>query len=333
MKRLLGLLAGILMVASTAAGSVTLSFNSNITTGFCWYGEVIAGDSVALDSEYGQYVSDPVPEGTCGGGGTTYFKVNALHQGRSVLAFVYERSWEPEDDYGYYLAEVDAENNVTVTELPENCRVSGVVASVDVENRTAMLEDGTVLGFEEESELPKAAQGIKAFLREDGTAVLWQDFPAARMSDTQLLGGTLVAVSYSDSGDMLGNTYRVSLKHDEDGVFTLCIEQSEAHNLPIEVSRYRADEAVLERIAQIVRENGMEAWENRQDKLYVCDASQPYLTLYLEKPNGKTDTIGIDGYIMFTSSESKAYKKVINLLYESSSEENLIEEYTREKEQ
>lgn len=328
MIKILSLITALFLASGMT--SVTMPFRANPTTGYSWYGEVVMGDSVELEDAYGSYVSDPAPDDLCGVGGTTYYKVNARRQGRSVLSFVYERPWEGGEEPELYLAEV-AGKGLTVSALSGGSEVRGVVQSVDEAARAAVLEDGTGLGFEEGLPLPVKAQGIRAYTRDGSAVVLWQDCPACAMSGAELFCGRLVGIEYSCSGNELGNLFSACIGPAEDGSLRLTVEESEEHSLPVDGSTYSAADDVLERIAKVVRENGMEAWEDREDVMFVCDAAQPYIILEVEDADGRRETVSINGFIEFSRSESEAYHQVYDLIFESRRDANLLEKFTRER--
>ena len=82
---------GIEYYAEPAQGSITLSFDANITTGYEWTAEILNGDAVEIDEAGSGYVSDPNPDMLAGVGGTHYFKLNALKSGMSLIRFVWTR--------------------------------------------------------------------------------------------------------------------------------------------------------------------------------------------------------------------------------------------------
>lgn len=61
-----------------AFGSITLSFDANITTGYEWKASVVGGDSVEIDMDGSGYRADPSADPlACGTGGRCVFKLNA----------------------------------------------------------------------------------------------------------------------------------------------------------------------------------------------------------------------------------------------------------------
>lgn len=76
-------------VCVSDVGSVTLALDSNITTGMFWNAWVREGDSVEIEDPMGVYESDPNPEFLDGVGGTTYYRINALKSGDTLVCFSY----------------------------------------------------------------------------------------------------------------------------------------------------------------------------------------------------------------------------------------------------
>jgi len=148
----------------------------------------------------------------------------------------------------------------------------------------------------------------------------------------QLAGGELCSVVYSNGGNELGNVYRASIDYTEDGTLALTIEEAETWCDPVVVHRYSAAGDTLQRIAAVAEANGMVKWDGREDKMTVCDAPQPWLTLCIRNNDGGMQYVEIDGYIIFSDEEDAAYRAVLAILLENANEEHLIETYTYDRE-
>lgn len=120
--------------------SLTIALDSNATTGYAWTGFVLGGDSVTLESADGVYVSDPNPDALCGIGGTTYFTLNAVEPGTSIVQFEYRRAGEHAPAARQLLLVlVDDALNICTQDVTEDSVIEGSVASVDVDEHSATL--------------------------------------------------------------------------------------------------------------------------------------------------------------------------------------------------
>ena len=79
-------------VEIAAGGTLTVTLDSNITTGFQWELKSI-GDPSVLQSQGGTYVA-PEDPGMVGAGGEEVWAFEALEQGTSSLAMEYSQPWE-----------------------------------------------------------------------------------------------------------------------------------------------------------------------------------------------------------------------------------------------
>lgn len=72
---------------------LVIRLDSNPTTGYSWYFDIV-GDAIDyLDFDYEQYEADPM---TTGVGGTSVFTFGVSHKGKATINFRYERAWEEE---------------------------------------------------------------------------------------------------------------------------------------------------------------------------------------------------------------------------------------------
>lgn len=145
--------------------SVTLSLDANATTGYIWTGFVIGGSSVELKDERGCYEEDENPEMLDGVGGTTYFQLNPVEPGLSIVRFDYARGWEEGYiDRTVFLADVDEELNLTLTDVTLTSMALGTVTNVDEETHTVtyLAESGeeVIAVFDEELALPVVDEEI-----------------------------------------------------------------------------------------------------------------------------------------------------------------------------
>ena len=335
-----------------AFGSVTLSFDANITTGYQWTAFVIGGDSVEIDEENSGYVSDPNPDLKDGVGGTHYFKLNALKPGESMIRFIYSRGLDDVADESYMLVVVEDDLLIYAMDVTEAGVYDGTVIEVNAEEQSVLLNTdrmGEVIArFNENEALP--VQGEHIMVYTNGTATMslpaiinviaWNTVPGeeARESlssfDTSELavkGGVLVGAYYHCSGDENGNIFSAGIDWTEDGTLALTVEEKDCYSDPLTVSRYVAAEDSLIRIAEIVNAHNMVPWSEREDVLFVCDAAYPQLCLVIAKDDGSTVNTAISAYIDLTDEETAAWKAVKGIILEGRTGE-LIETYQIEAE-
>lgn len=162
-------------------GSVTLSFDANITTGYEWNAFVVGGDSVEIDMDGSGYVADPSADPlACGTGGTHDFKLNALRPGESIIRFTYSRGWEDEPMQEFFmLAVVEDDLLIYTIDVTEAGVYDGTVADVNADDHSVTLITarlGEVIArFDEQDALP--AQGEHIMVYTNGTMIM--PLPAA----------------------------------------------------------------------------------------------------------------------------------------------------------
>lgn len=151
------------------------------------------------------------------------------------------------------------------------------------------------------------------------------------MSTQEQVFGPLIGVSYSDSGNMLGNLYRLETEVDEDGVFIVRETDSPQHDIRATIREYRAPEGLLDRIETIAEEAGMKGWDDLpMSEFFPLDASTPTITLIYENPD-PSDHFPIR--ITFTRYEElpvggdDAFRAVEDELSACRTDESLIREY------
>lgn len=182
MKTWIALLSALLLTLSCAAAespdageTALLSLDANPSTGYCWTGSVLGDDAVQLDSPEGTYIPDEQAGTMIGSGGQTQYAVTAVKPGRSILVFEYRRSWESTAlEQRAYLAVVDQNLNLSMTDVTETGVFRGAVLSLNEEERTALIEHdalGEILAqFSPEMSLP--ALGEQIVIYTDGTMAL-----------------------------------------------------------------------------------------------------------------------------------------------------------------
>lgn len=218
-----------IFLAETTApstGSLTLSFDANITTGYAWTAFVVGGDSVMIDEENSGYVSDPNPNLLDGVGGTHYFRLNALKEGESVVRFTYSRGPENAADMMYMLITVENDLRIRAVDITGTGVYDGTVTGISVEDHTVTLDTerlGEVTArFDDNETLPAPDEHITVYT--NGTATLslpavvnvigWSAAPSGTARETANKRGFIY------SGEGFGSEFRITLY--DDGTFTSC---------------------------------------------------------------------------------------------------------------
>lgn len=203
MKKWFALLSAFLLTLSCATAespdarhTATLSLDANPSTGYSWTGSVLGGDAVHLDSAEGAYIPDDQSGTLAGAGGQTQYAVTAVKPGSSILTFDYRRSWEDTAlEQRVYLAVVDQNLNLSMTDVTETGVFQGTVLSLDEANHTALLEHETLgeirAQFSPEMSLPALDEQIVIYT--DGTmtlslpavmnALAWRSIPPVDAAD------------------------------------------------------------------------------------------------------------------------------------------------------
>ncbi|MGN0746272.1 MAG: protease inhibitor I42 family protein [Aristaeellaceae bacterium] len=198
MKKLLSILTAITLTLSCAcpayteeAGTVTLSFAANSTTGYTWSAQILGGHSVALENPEGTYLPDPNPDGLVGAGGKTSFTLKAVQPGESILRFAYSRAWEDSPiEETILLVVVEDDLSIHTTDVTECGVMDGVVAVIHPEEHTILLTtDGLVevlARLAEDAALPEPGAHIRIYTSGVMTtslpgmvdALAWDSLPA-----------------------------------------------------------------------------------------------------------------------------------------------------------
>lgn len=157
-------------------GSVTLSFDANITTGYEWTAAVIGGDSVEIDPDGSGYVPDPSADPlACGTGGKHTFTLKALRPGESILRFTYSRSWEAEPAQEIcMLAVVEDDLLIYTIDVTQTGVYDGTVAGVNADDHSVTLITGrlgeVIARFGESDALPAKDEHIMVYT--NGTVIM-----------------------------------------------------------------------------------------------------------------------------------------------------------------
>ena len=182
MKKWIALLSALLLMLSCAMAesldadhAAMLSLDANPSTGYSWVGVVLGGDAVQLDSAKGTFIPDDQTGTLSGAGGQTQYAVTAVKPGSSILTFDYRRSWEDTAlEQRVYLAVVDQELHLSLTDVTETGVLQGTVLFLNEEDHTALIQHdalGEILArFSPEMDLP--ALGEPIVICTDGTMTL-----------------------------------------------------------------------------------------------------------------------------------------------------------------
>ena len=85
-------------VKIAVGGTVTLTLNSNATTGFSWTGADKVDKNI-LKLEKDDYIENNHPAGMVGVGGKTVIVYRALKSGKAIIDLTYMQPWEPDSKF------------------------------------------------------------------------------------------------------------------------------------------------------------------------------------------------------------------------------------------
>lgn len=143
--------------------------------------------------------------------------------------------------------------------------------------------------------------------------------------------GALVQVSYSDSGNSLGNLYTVETSYDEDDMPIVREFDSPSHDVRATIKEYRAPEGLLERIAAIADEAGMPTWGDLpMSDMIPYDASTPIVTLVYaaaDPDEGHPTVLSYSAWEVFPEGGEEAFDAIRDELTACLVDANLIREY------
>ena len=79
-------------VECSVGDALTISLESNPTTGYAWTAKSDSCDKIVLEEN--RYNADPSGAGMCGRGGTQTFVFRCVNRGTAQMTLEYARSWE-----------------------------------------------------------------------------------------------------------------------------------------------------------------------------------------------------------------------------------------------
>lgn len=155
-------------IPEPSVGTVTVTLDANITTGYEWTAFVIGGDSVVIDDENSCYVPDSNPDLLDGVGGAHIFILNAVQPGESIVRFTYARGWDASSaEYVYLLFSVDEDLCIYTLDVTETGVYDGIVTAVDEQEHAVVLlteRMGEVIArFDENEMLPVEGEHIQVY--------------------------------------------------------------------------------------------------------------------------------------------------------------------------
>ena len=105
-----------------------------------------------------------------------------------------------------------------------------------------------------------------------------------KIMNMNVSSGTIKKISYSCSGDMLGNIYDNVIDIESE---TLIVSEREVHNEPLTIKTYKVSKDDLNELKNIINKYNMIAWDNfpKENKYEVLDACYPKVSIefYLPK--------------------------------------------------
>ena len=154
-----------------------------------------------------------------------------------------------------------------------------------------------------------------------------------KLINTKMELKDLREISYSCSGDMLGNLYDISLNL-KTKVVTL--RNSNEHSDPIDVYEYSVTDDDIKGLTSKVKEYNLAAWSKQpyDDSYFVYDACSPniQLTYFDEKEDSYDDTYNISFYFKLPDDARTILEEIRTDIQNLANDGNLIVNYQEGRE-
>ena len=139
----------------------------------------------------------------------------------------------------------------------------------------------------------------------------------------------IISISYSNSGDMLGNVDSTTLNEDK---MIMTTKYATTHSDPIEITEYRVSKEDIEKINAIIKKNNIHKLSKLpMGDLFAYDAATPILTITCDnsKIGGSSlEFYSINYYMKLSKKNREQLKEVTDNLFSLKKEENKIKTYT-----
>ena len=144
--------------------------------------------------------------------------------------------------------------------------------------------------------------------------------------------GKLRSVTYSDSGDMLGNLYTVEAYRADDGSTVVTVREAKMHSDPIEVGEYRADDDLLDQVSAVIDRAGMKEWGELPPSEFIAyDAPTESLRAELESADPDDRWPKRFSYTFndeLPEGGAEAIREIYQLMMANTGQDRLIRSYT-----
>ena len=157
--------------------------------------------------------------------------------------------------------------------------------------------------------------------------------PLDKLLKEEVKVGELLEVSYSNSGDMLGNTDSIDVDLKEKVLKT---SYADMHSDPLQIKEYKITNENVAKIKSIVERNNLPAFSflEYDDTRFAYDAPTQYISLDYDNTSvggSKFKTYGINYYFDIPEGGYELLNELVVYLRSLEKEENLIKEYLEER--
>jgi len=149
-------------------GTLTLSFDANITTGYKWSAVILGGRSVVIDEALSVYVPYPNPYYLDGLGGTQYYTLRAAEPGESIIRFCYSRGSESDAIREVImLAQVEDDLSIITQDVTESGVLDGTVTAADACEYSIIMDSDSgeefIVYINSDAEMPETGERIRVY--------------------------------------------------------------------------------------------------------------------------------------------------------------------------
>ena len=142
----------------------------------------------------------------------------------------------------------------------------------------------------------------------------------------------IISISYSNSGDMLGNVDSTTLNEDK---MIMTTKYATTHSDPIEVTEYSITKENIEEINTMIKKNQITRLSKLpMGELFAYDAPTPILTITCDnsKIGGSSyESYSINYYMKLSKKNKLDLNKVTDYLFSLRKEENKVKTYLENK--
>lgn len=144
----------------------------------------------------------------------------------------------------------------------------------------------------------------------------------------------LLEVGYNESGNSLGNVYRVTINVDNK---ILKLEEKEEHSLPLSIKEYKVSDKDLNILLKDIDKYNLPEWKCLEYDTELIELDGPSRSIFFVYDNSKINYHGKEWYTVKLNSKvsDKGHEVLYNFrkkIIELIKDENLVKEYVKEEE-